>query len=140
MRFYEFVILDNAEIRVIFSDGVVKLRYTRLSFLQTRQVKKSESGITDKGLDLPTSFKIVSLGEVISGVYVTRSRINDCEVVLSTKEDCILIKKECDMVEYNIAVDDFGSLKAFDEHDQAVQFSTLWQKGPAVLVFVRHFG
>lgn len=44
------------------------------------------------------------------------------------------------MVEHEISVEQFGSLTAYDDNDEAVQLSTLWQKGPAVLVFVRHFG
>ena len=44
------------------------------------------------------------------------------------------------MVEYQISVEKFGSLSAYNEQGEAVQFSSLWQKGPAVFVFVRHFG
>lgn len=44
------------------------------------------------------------------------------------------------MVEHQISVEQFGSLSAYDDSEEAVQLSTLWQKGPAVLVFVRHFG
>lgn len=44
------------------------------------------------------------------------------------------------MVQYQISVEQLGALTAYDDRDEAVQLSTLWQKGPAVLVFVRHFG
>ena len=44
------------------------------------------------------------------------------------------------MVQYQISVEEFGSLNAYDDREKAVKLSTLWQKGPAVLVFVRHFG
>ncbi len=44
------------------------------------------------------------------------------------------------MVEYQISVEQFGSLTAYDDSEEAVQFSTLWQKTPTALVFVRHFG
>jgi len=44
------------------------------------------------------------------------------------------------MVEYQISVEEFGSLKVYDDNEEAVQLSTLWQKKTAVLVFVRHFG
>jgi len=44
------------------------------------------------------------------------------------------------MVQYQISVEEFGSLSAYDDRDEAVKLSTLWQKETAVLVFVRHFG
>ena len=44
------------------------------------------------------------------------------------------------MAQYQISVEKFGSLTAYDDCEEAIQFSTLWQKGTAVLVFVRHFG
>ena len=44
------------------------------------------------------------------------------------------------MVMHQIDVDKFGSLTAYNEYNDAVQLSTLWQKEPAVLVFVRHLG
>jgi len=44
------------------------------------------------------------------------------------------------MVQYTIAVEEFGSLNVYDDNDEAVKLSSLWQKGTAVLVFVRHFG
>jgi hypothetical protein len=44
------------------------------------------------------------------------------------------------MVQSQISVEQFGSLSAYDDCEEAVQFSTLWQKRTAVLVFVRHFG
>jgi len=40
----------------------------------------------------------------------------------------------------NISVEQFGSLSAYDESEQSVMFSTLWQENTSVLVFVRHFG
>jgi hypothetical protein len=67
-------------------------------------------------------------------------RITAYKVVVSKEYDCIRIKKESDMVQHHIAVDEFGDLKAYDENGQGVQLSTLWQTGSAVLVFVRHFG
>ena len=44
------------------------------------------------------------------------------------------------MVQYQISVEEFGSLTAYDDSEETVKLSTLWQKGTAVLVFVRHFG
>jgi hypothetical protein len=44
------------------------------------------------------------------------------------------------MVQYPISVEEFGSLNVYDDRDEAVKLSSLWQKGTAVLVFVRHFG
>lgn len=44
------------------------------------------------------------------------------------------------MVQYEISVEKLGSLRVYDEYEEAIQLSTLWQKGTAVLVFVRHFG
>ncbi len=44
------------------------------------------------------------------------------------------------MVQYEISVAEFGSLNVYDNSEEAVKMSTLWQKGTAVLVFVRHFG
>ena len=44
------------------------------------------------------------------------------------------------MVQYQISVEEFGSLNAYDDSEEAVKLSTLWQKETAVLVFVRHFG
>ncbi len=44
------------------------------------------------------------------------------------------------MVQYEISVEQLGSLTVYDECEEAIQLSTLWQKGTAVLVFVRHFG
>ena len=44
------------------------------------------------------------------------------------------------MVEYQISVEQFGSLTAYGDNEEAVQLSTLWQKKPTALVFVRHFG
>ena len=44
------------------------------------------------------------------------------------------------MVEYEISIEQLGSLTAYDECEEAIQLFTLWQKRTAVLVFVRHFG
>ena len=44
------------------------------------------------------------------------------------------------MIEHRIAVDEFASLEAIDEHNVVVKLSTLWQQKPTVLIFVRHFG
>jgi len=44
------------------------------------------------------------------------------------------------MVQYQVSVAEFGSLNVYDDNDEAVKLSSLWQKGTAVLVFVRHFG
>lgn len=44
------------------------------------------------------------------------------------------------MVQYQISVEKFGSLNVYDNSEEAVKMSTLWQKETAVLVFVRHFG
>ncbi len=44
------------------------------------------------------------------------------------------------MSQHAFDVDQLGSLTAYDENEKAVQLSTLWQRGPAVLVFIRHFG
>jgi hypothetical protein len=44
------------------------------------------------------------------------------------------------MSQHAFDVGELGSLTAYDEDEKAVQLSTLWQAGPAVLVFVRHFG
>ena len=52
----------------------------------------------------------------------------------------IQIHEEDEMVQYQISVEEFGSLNAYDDSEEAVKLSTLWQKGTAVLVFVRHFG
>ena len=44
------------------------------------------------------------------------------------------------MVQYQLSVEKFGSLNVYDDNDKAVKLSSLWLKGTAVLVFVRHFG
>jgi hypothetical protein len=44
------------------------------------------------------------------------------------------------MVPYQISVEEFGSLNVYDESEEAVKLSSLWQRETAVLVFVRHFG
>jgi hypothetical protein len=44
------------------------------------------------------------------------------------------------MVQNQISAEQFGSITVYDDCEKAIQFSTLWQKKTAVLVFVRHFG
>ncbi len=44
------------------------------------------------------------------------------------------------MVQYQISVERLGALTAYDDSEETVRLSTLWEKEPAVLVFVRHFG
>lgn len=44
------------------------------------------------------------------------------------------------MVQYQVSVEEFGCLSVYDGSNKAVKLSSLWQKGTAVLVFVRHFG
>jgi hypothetical protein len=44
------------------------------------------------------------------------------------------------MVQYQISVEQFGSIIVYDDSEEAVRLSTLWQQETAVLVFVRHFG
>ena len=44
------------------------------------------------------------------------------------------------MVQYQISVDEFGSLTVYNDSEEAVKLSSLWEKQAAVLVFVRHFG
>ncbi len=44
------------------------------------------------------------------------------------------------MVQYQISVEEFGSFNVYNDNEEAVKLSSLWHKGPAVLVFVRHFG
>ena len=44
------------------------------------------------------------------------------------------------MAQYEISVEQLGSLTAYDEYEEAIQLSNLWQKVTAVLLFVRHFG
>lgn len=44
------------------------------------------------------------------------------------------------MVQYQISVEEFGSLNVYNESEETVKLSTLWQEKTAVLVFVRHFG
>jgi len=44
------------------------------------------------------------------------------------------------MDQYKISVEEFGSLNVYNDSEEVVKLSTLWQKGTAVLVFVRHFG
>ena len=41
---------------------------------------------------------------------------------------------------YNISVEQFGSLTAYDEFEKVVRFSEMWLERAAVFVFVRHFG
>ena len=44
------------------------------------------------------------------------------------------------MVQYQISVEKLGSLNVYNDSEEAVKLSSLWQKQTAVLVFVRHFG
>ena len=44
------------------------------------------------------------------------------------------------MDKFKISVEQFGSLTAYNDCEEAVQLSTLWQERAAVFVFVRHFG
>ncbi len=44
------------------------------------------------------------------------------------------------MIQYQISVEEFGSFNVYDDNEEVVKLSTLWQKGTAALVFVRHFG
>lgn len=44
------------------------------------------------------------------------------------------------MVQHQISVEEFGSLNVYDDNEETVKLSSFWQKGTAVLVFVRHFG
>jgi hypothetical protein len=44
------------------------------------------------------------------------------------------------MVQYQISVENFGSLTVYNDSEETVKLSSLWQKQTAVLVFVRHFG
>lgn len=45
-----------------------------------------------------------------------------------------------DMVPSQISVDRLGSLIVYNDLEEEIQLSTLWQDQTAVLVFVRHFG
>lgn len=40
----------------------------------------------------------------------------------------------------DINFDEFGAIEVYDESGKSVVLSSLWQKNPALLVFVRHFG
>jgi len=44
------------------------------------------------------------------------------------------------MVQSQISVEELGSFNVYDDREEAIKLSTLWQKETAVLVFVRHFG
>lgn len=44
------------------------------------------------------------------------------------------------MVQYQVSLEQFGELNLYNESEESVKMSSLWQKGTAVLVFVRHFG
>ncbi len=44
------------------------------------------------------------------------------------------------MVQNQISVEKLGSLTVYNDSEEAVKLSSLWQKQTAVLVFVRHFG
>ena len=40
----------------------------------------------------------------------------------------------------DINMNTFGAITGYDESGQSIILSSLWQKNPAVLVFIRHFG
>ncbi len=44
------------------------------------------------------------------------------------------------MVQYQVSVEEFGSLNVYNDSEEVIKLSSLWQKQTAVLVFVRHFG
>ncbi len=44
------------------------------------------------------------------------------------------------MANKDINIDEFGALNVYDESGQSVILSSLWEKNPAMLVFVCHFG
>ncbi len=44
------------------------------------------------------------------------------------------------MVEYQISIEKFASLSVYNDREEAIKLSSLWEKQTAVLVFVRHFG
>lgn len=52
----------------------------------------------------------------------------------------IQVDEEIEMVQYQVSVQELGSLNVYDDQDEAVKLSSLWQDGTGVLVFVRHFG
>lgn len=94
---------------------------------------------------------IICLSVFISGIAVAGSQVSISGVI---NEDDQLVDN--DGMAYDIAdnekgeevmemvgqisVEEFGSLNVYDEREEPVKLSTLWQKGTAVLVFVRHFG
>jgi hypothetical protein len=62
------------------------------------------------------------------------------ELFLPISKGNIWIHEEYAMVQYEISVEKFGSLSVYNDSEEAVKLSSLWQKQTAVLVFVRHFG
>ncbi len=44
------------------------------------------------------------------------------------------------MAQHEISVEEFGSLDVYNENEETVAVSSLWQKATAAIVFVRHFG
>ena len=40
----------------------------------------------------------------------------------------------------DIDVGQFGAIEVYNDEGHSVSLSQLWEKNPAVLVFVRHFG
>ena len=62
------------------------------------------------------------------------------ELFLPVLPGNILIHEEFAMVQYPISIENFGSLTAYNDNEEAIKLSSLWQKQTAVLVFVRHFG
>ena len=44
------------------------------------------------------------------------------------------------MKNIDINIEKFGAIEVYDESGQSFILSSLWQKNPALLVFVRHFG
>lgn len=44
------------------------------------------------------------------------------------------------MVQHKTPVDELASLTIHNEHDEVISMASLWQKGAAAIVFVRHFG
>lgn len=44
------------------------------------------------------------------------------------------------MKKKEIPVEELGEIEVYDENDEAVDLSSLWEKTTAVLIFVRQFG
>jgi hypothetical protein len=77
---------------------------------------------------------------VKSGSDPDFSNNNSLGAVLVSLRGNIQIHKECEMVQYVISVEKFGSLDVYNDNEEPVKLSSLWLKETAVLVFVRHFG